>query len=112
MYHTPTMPIDDAMSQLNLNITQPANFTQVPPLILCLATATMTSQTAMVGPSQRGGGGEGSGGGSGGDNGGGKGGGQPAAAAALVAPNPLRNGLKGVPPTIFREDTKMFNTFK
>jgi hypothetical protein len=43
MYHTPTTPIDDAMSQLNLNITQPTNFTQAPPLILCLTTATMAS---------------------------------------------------------------------
>jgi hypothetical protein len=117
MYHTPTTPIDDAMSQLNFNITQPANLTQAPPLILCSAMATMTSQTATVGPSQRGGGGEGGGGeggfggdggdgrGGGGEGGGGGGrGGQPvaaAAAAAAVAPNPPRNGLKGVPPTIF-----------
>jgi hypothetical protein len=34
IYHNPTTPIDDAMSQLNLNISQPTNFTQAPPLIL------------------------------------------------------------------------------
>jgi hypothetical protein len=49
-YLAPTSPIDDAMSQLNLNITQPASFTQAPPLILHSATATITSQMATVGP--------------------------------------------------------------
>jgi hypothetical protein len=42
-YLAPTTPIDDAMSQLNLNLTQPTSITQAPPLILRLATATMTS---------------------------------------------------------------------
>jgi hypothetical protein len=51
---TPTTPIDSAMSQLNLNISQP------PPLILQSATATMSSQTATAGPSMRGSGGGGS----------------------------------------------------
>jgi uncharacterized membrane protein YgcG len=98
MYHTPTTPIDNAMSQLNLNITQPTKFTQAPPLILCSATATMASQMAIARPSQSGSGGgggggdrgggnfRGGGGGSGGGGSGGGGGGQPAAAAA---PNPL-----------------------
>jgi Retrotransposon gag protein len=33
-------------------------------------------------------------------------------AAAPATPNPPRNGLKGVPPTIFWGDTKHYNTFK
>jgi hypothetical protein len=117
MYHTPTMLINNAMSQLKLTITQPTNFTQAPPLILCLATATMASQMATARLSQRGNSGSG-GGGFRGDRGGGGGGGgegQPAvavAAAAAVAPNPLRNSLKGIPPTIFQGDTKMFDIFK
>jgi hypothetical protein len=110
------------MSHLNLNLTQPAPIIQAPPLILHLATATMAGQTATAGPSQRsGGGGEGGrgsggfgggggGGGGGGRGGGGGGGGGQQAAAALA--NPPRNSLKGVPPTIFQGDTKMFNTFK
>jgi hypothetical protein len=104
-------PIDEAMSQLNLSIAQPTAFTQVPPLILRLATVTIASQTVTAGPSQRSrggsggrgggfGGGGGSGGGGGGSGGGGGGGGRGQQAAA-AAPNPPRNGLKGVPPTIF-----------
>jgi hypothetical protein len=44
-YFAPVMPVDNAMSQLNLNLTQ------APPLILCSATATMASQTVTAGPS-------------------------------------------------------------
>jgi Retrotransposon gag protein len=110
-YLAPTTPIDDAMSQLNLNLTQPTNITQVPPLILQSAMATMASQTATARPSQRSGG-DGGGGGGGGGRGGGGGGGGGQQAAAPLAPNPPRNSLKGVPPTIFRGDTKMFDTFK
>jgi hypothetical protein len=124
MYHTPTIPINNTMNQLNLNITQPTNFTQAPPLILHSATATIASQMAMAGPSQRSGG-RGGGGGGGGNfrgrgrggegegEGGGRGsGGQPAAVAVAAAPNPPRNGLKEVPPTIFQGDIKHFDTFK
>jgi hypothetical protein len=50
-YLAPTTPIDNAMSQLNLNLTQPTSITQAPPLILCSATATMASQTTTAGPS-------------------------------------------------------------
>jgi hypothetical protein len=42
-YLAPTTPIDDTMSQLNLNLTQPANIIQAPPLILHSAMATMAS---------------------------------------------------------------------
>jgi hypothetical protein len=88
IYHTLATPINNAMSQLNLNMTHKPDVSQPPLLILRSATATILSHTATMGPSQRsgrgGGGGDGQGGGGGGGGGRGGDGGRGGQSAAVA----------------------------